>query len=223
MTEVQTALNPDTSDMIAVHKVFRHALTSASRLIEGTPPGDLQRAAVVGSYYDNILRFLKVHHQAEDDLIWPKLAQRAPARSELVQEMTSDHERIHDPLDLTATALPLWTSSPDPAAGQALISGLEALGRVLTPHLDREEQEVVPLCSEYLTLEEWGQMPGHALASYDGDKVWLILGLIRENMTQQQCDDMLAHMPPPARDMWVNMGNAAFDEFIGEVRAGLSG
>jgi hypothetical protein len=61
-------------------------------------------------------------------------------------------------------------------------------------------------------------MPGHALAAYDGDKIWLILGLIRENMTQAQRDAMLAHMPPPPRDMWINFGNAAFDEFIAEVR-----
>lgn len=221
MTEVQTPLNPDTTDLIAVHQVFREALANAGQLIEGTNTGDPERTAVIGSYYDNILRFLKVHHDAEDDLVWPKLMERCSARAALVKELISDHEQIHLSLERAETELALWTQSTDPAAASDLTAALAGLGEGLIPHLDTEDKEIIPLCSEYLSAEEWGEMPGHALAAYDGDKVWLILGLIRENMTQEQRDAMMAHMPPPARDMWINMGNAAFDEFIAQVRDAL--
>jgi hypothetical protein len=66
-------------------------------------------------------------------------------------------------------------------------------------------------------------LPGHALAGYQGDKVWLILGLIRERMTDEQRAKMLANMPPPARDMWTGFGENAFNELSSEVVVGVSG
>lgn len=218
MTETRATSNTDTTDMIAVHQVLRDAITDAPALIGGAEPGDIQRAAVVGSYYDNVLRFLQVHHHAEDELVWPKLLERAPERAELVHGMISDHEDIHDALGRASAALPQWVSSGDPGAAGELTAAIGDLGSTLIPHLDKEERETLPLISAHLSEEEWGEMPGHALRAFDGDKVWLILGLIRENMTEAQREAMLAHMPPPPRDMWINMGNAAFDEFIAEVR-----
>ena len=61
-------------------------------------------------------------------------------------------------------------------------------------------------------------MPSRArLAGYQGDKVWLILGLIRQRMTQGQRGAMLAHMPPPARDMWTSFGEHAFNDYSAQV------
>jgi hypothetical protein len=47
--------------------------------------------------------------------------------------------------------------------------------------------------------------------------VWLILGLIRDQMTQAQRDQMLAHMPPPAVEMWTSMGEQAYKNLLAEV------
>jgi len=55
------------------------------------------------------------------------------------------------------------------------------------------------------------------LAGYQGDKVWLIQGLIRERMTDAQRARMLFHMPPPAREMWIGVGEHAFNELSSDV------
>jgi hypothetical protein len=99
-----------------------------------------------------------------------------------------------------------------------VIRSLQALDAVLTPHLDHEEAEVVPLATEHLTVEEWGSLAGHTLGLFEGDKVWLIMGLVRENFTQTQRDAMMEHMPPPARQMWATMGEASFRNLIAQVR-----
>ncbi|MGH9122703.1 MAG: hypothetical protein ACRDYC_12320, partial [Acidimicrobiales bacterium] len=112
-----------------------------------------------------------------------------------------------------------WEEKGDAAAGD-LVASLGALNAVLIPHLDQEEAEIVPLATSYMTPEEWGMLPGHALGGFAGDKIWLIMGLIRENFTQEQRDQMLAHMPPPARQMWESMGEASFNELIAQVRQG---
>ena len=55
------------------------------------------------------------------------------------------------------------------------------------------------------------------MANFHGDKIWLILGLIRERMTEEQTAAMLAHMPPPALDMWTGFGEQAFKDYSSEV------
>ena len=87
----------------------------------------------------------------------------------------------------------------------------------LVGHLDTEEASLLPLVRANLSPEEWGAIPGHALATYRGDKVWLILGLIRERMNDEQRAAMLEHMPPPARDMWTGFGEQAFNDLSAEV------
>ncbi len=76
------------------------------------------------------------------------------------------------------------------------------------------------MIGEHLTIEEWGELPGHAMRNYPGDRIWLVLGLVRENMTRSQRDMMLAHMPPPAVEMWTTKGEGAFTTYMGEVRGG---
>ena len=48
--------------------------------------------------------------------------------------------------------------------------------------------------------------------------MWLILGLIRERMNDEQRAGMLAHMPPPAAEMWTSVGEPSFKEMMGESR-----
>ena len=100
----------------------------------------------------------------------------------------------------------------------AVSAGLRALEATLIPHLDEEEANVVPLAAAHMNAAEWGQLSGHAMGHFQGDKVWLIMGLVRENFTQEQRDMMLAHMPPPAREMWETAGERSFNELIVQVR-----
>jgi len=111
----------------------------------------------------------------------------------------------------------IWQSKGDDGA-QGILDALAALQATLIPHLDEEEADVLPLAAAHMNAAEWGQLPGHAMGHFQGDKIWLIIGLIRANFTQQQRDMMLDHMPPPAREMWENVGERSFNELIAEVR-----
>ena len=71
---------PDTTEMLAVHKVFRHALRDAGQLVGGVAEGDADRARLIAGYYDEVLTLLAIHHESEDALVWPKLLERAPPR-----------------------------------------------------------------------------------------------------------------------------------------------
>ncbi|MGA2522470.1 MAG: hemerythrin domain-containing protein [Acidimicrobiales bacterium] len=207
---------PDTSDMASVHKVFRSSLASAPDLVSSAA-GDDERRALIANYYANLISFLESHHEGEEAIIFPRLAERAPAQRAVVDKAQSQHAQVVDLVHAARHNVSVWeTAGDDGAAG--LVQSLQALSAALVPHLDEEEAVIVPLAGEYMTVEEWGMLPGHALGTFGGDKVWLILGLIRENFTPQQRDTMLEHMPPPARQMWETMGEASFNDLIAEVR-----
>jgi iron-sulfur cluster repair protein YtfE (RIC family) len=209
-------VRPDTSEMAAVHKVFRSSLNSAPHFIASTT-GDDARRALVADYYANVLSFLEVHHDGEEELLFPLLAERAPEHKDRIDLALSQHHKALDALATSRVALAAWHENGDSEAAD-LERSLDALDGVLSAHLDMEESEIVPLAGDHVTVEEWGMLPAHGFANFKGDKIWLILGLIRENFTDEQRAVMLAHMPPPAVQMWETMGEASFDQMIGEVR-----
>lgn len=207
----------DTSDMFPVHQVFRKALGDAPALFQSTTD-DPARAALVANFYDNVLAFLDAHHDGEDALVFPLLVERCPGDRARIEEIAGQHQGVHGLLETAKGSVAAFAGAPDDGTRQAAATALTDLDGTLGTHLDVEEEEIVPLASVHMSPEEWGALPGHGMAHFTGDKIWLILGLIRENMTDEQRAAMLAHMPPPAVDMWQNMGNAAFDQMIAEVR-----
>jgi hypothetical protein len=204
--------------MYAVHGVFRDTLGAAPRLVGDVAPSDAARVDQIANYYDNILYFLEAHHDGEEAIVFPRLRERCPGEGALLDTLESEHEEALKLLAAARGALAAWPGAEgDGAAQSAAAASLEALRSQLVRHLDKEEDQALPLCAESILAEEWGQLPGHALAGFQGDKVWLVLGLIRQRMTQAQRDAMLEHMPPPPRDMWINFGENAFNELSAQV------
>ena len=217
MAEPAGAPRPDVSDMFAVHGVFRDTLGAAPGLVRDIAPGDDERVAVITNYYENILSFLEAHHDGEEALVFPLLRERCPAQGELLDRLEAEHKDALALLARAQTALAAWPGSGDTGSQVAVAEALESLREPLCAHLDEEESECLPLCAENLRPEEWGGLAGHGMAHFGGDKIWLILGLIRERMNDGQRAAMLEHMPPPAVEMWTGFGEQAFKELSNEV------
>jgi len=220
MTAPSEAPRPDTTDMVAVHNALRRSLGGAPQLIRAVGASDDGRVALISNIFDNVLDFLHVHHDGEEQLVFPLLRDRCPDHVDLLDHMTSQHEDVVGLVQRSDAALAAWAGGNAQAQEDAAIA-LGVLVEQLGQHLVEEERDVLPLCSEHLSVQEWGALPGHAMGSFTGDKIWLILGLIRDHMSQAQRDGMLAHMPPPAVDMWTSMGEQAYKNLIAEVGSPL--
>jgi iron-sulfur cluster repair protein YtfE (RIC family) len=205
----------DTSDMLAVHQVFRTGFGDAARLLD---LGADRHDAVV-TYYANLLAMLEAHHGSEDVLVFPRLIERAPDHATRISEIAAEHTKVHEALTATGGDLQKWAAAADLDTTAQLSAGLADLAALLTQHLDTEEAEVLPLCADNLTAEEWGQIPGHGMASFTGDKPWLVLGLIRDNMTPAQREHMDAALPPMASEMWANFGEEAYRNLMAQLAA----
>jgi iron-sulfur cluster repair protein YtfE (RIC family) len=200
---------PDTSDMIAVHNALRGSLGAGPKRVRDVDPADEARRALIADYYDNVLWFLDVHHNGEEELVFPRLRERCPEQASLVDTMVAQHHEVVQLLEDASASRRAWADG-DLAAQGVLADQLQALHDHTVTHLDQEEAQLLPLCADYMTVEEWGALPGHALSQYRGDKVWLVLGLIMEQRTAAQQQHMLAHMPPPVSQMWRDAGADAF-------------
>jgi hemerythrin-like domain-containing protein len=207
----------DTNDMRAVHAALRSSICGVGTLVAGAG-SDPEKVAIVASFCENVLEFLHVHHEGEDELIYPVLEARCPQHAELLVRIDAQHTLLVEPLAAARGAVTAWQKDPSSGKAEAVVNAFSAVDDKLVPHLAEEELEVLPIASAFIAPEEWGELPGHALRTFGCDKPWLALGLVREALTEEQRAEMLVNMPPPVRDLWANEWEPAFTAFIGEVR-----
>jgi iron-sulfur cluster repair protein YtfE (RIC family) len=219
LSDTATAALADTSDMIQFHRIFREAFGAAAPLVGSVAAGDTVRADVVGSYYANVLALLKGHHEGEDELVWPKLVQRAPDDAETIMRIAGQHEGIVEAMAAAQDRLAGWRADPQVDSGAHLAAALATLGADLAVHLAEEERVILPIAAQHLTPAEWAELPAHGMQTFEGDKIWLVMGLVREQMRPDQIAVMEAHMPPPVLEFWNNAGRAQFEAFVAELRA----
>jgi Hemerythrin HHE cation binding domain len=218
MADTPTLPLADTSDMASLHRVFRNALNNAPRLV-GPAAGDGERAEMVGSYYDNVLRLLEVHHDGEDQLLTPRLVARAtPDECADVTRIAQQHVAVLADIAEAEAQIGSFRATPTSDNAATLGDALTTPNASLVPHLDEEEKRVVPIASKYINVAEWGELPGHGIGNFTGDKLWLILGLIREQMTDAQRANMDEHMPPPLAEFWAQSGQQMFTDYVGALR-----
>src|SRR4051795_787637 len=164
---------PDTSDMVAVHRVFRESLGVAPQLIGSVPEDDAVRVAAVAGYYGDILAFLRVHHEGEDELLWPKLIERCPEQAELINHVAGQHDGVLSALEAAAAHLATWRTHPTTDNAATLAASLIPLALGLGAHHDEEEGTILPLAADHLGTEEWAELPRHGMQKFPRERISL--------------------------------------------------
>src|ERR1700719_1835498 len=128
----------DMSMMFAMHDALRRELTQVTRIarLRDDDPGPLLRAALGWELFK---KFLLVHHQSEDDTLWPTLRTNVagqPDRVALADALEAEHAVI-EPL-LTA----IDAAAADPDYGYQRLGDItDELVVKLTAHLTHEESD----------------------------------------------------------------------------------
>jgi hemerythrin-like domain-containing protein len=208
----------DATAMTRFHRIFREALDAAPQYVGGVAPDDRERADHVGSYYDNVLRLLHAHHEAEDLTIYPMMVERLPEHVDVISRVNAEHEAVLGTLVATEEAVAAWRADPSTSRRDEAVDALGTLRTVLLEHLDHEEAEVVPLIGLCITVAEWGEMSAVAFQHFSGDKPWLAIGLIQEQMLASENETMEANMPPPVHEFWTGPGRQMFQDYVAGLR-----
>ncbi|MBK3580095.1 hemerythrin domain-containing protein [Streptomyces sp. MBT65] len=220
--ELPTSERPYTHEMIVVHRVFRRESAYLPRLVRAVPASDTARAAKVAEHLREYVAGLHSHHSLEDDLIWPHLQNRAP-EDRLVARMEEQHQRIDVSLTVIAEWTAAWERAADQLAGEELALALEQHRAVLLEHLADEEQLVLPLVAEHLTVGEWDLVGRRGLERIPRNRLLIALGAILEDATPEERAYFLGRTPMVGRLLWKAVGRRQYAAACRAIRGPLDG
>jgi Hemerythrin HHE cation binding domain len=163
---------------------------------------------------------LHVHHEGEDELLYPKLIERAPEQAAVTEEAEHEHELIKTALDVAAAACAAWRQRPSTETGEALVAALGQLNSVVQPHLDDEEQKVVPLAAMTLTQREWDAMGKHGVAQMPRNMRGVAFGMILEPLGEPDRAYMMRVLPAPVRMLYPLLIERPWKKYASTLRTG---
>jgi hypothetical protein len=124
-----------TRDMVLVHRVFRREFRLLPLMVRGVVDEDTTSASRVFRHATEMIDALQHHHQNEDELLWPRLEQRAPLDAVMAERMEAQHNVIGELLARAEAALPAWQRAARAGDGDALAADLGELHAEFTAPL----------------------------------------------------------------------------------------
>jgi hemerythrin-like domain-containing protein len=206
MTTQRTRTRPDTEEMVIVHNCFRKQFGNLPGLIRAVPAGDVARAGVVIGHLTELLEGLHHHHANEDDYLWPLLLERVTADAALVLRMEEQHSRVEALVHRVSELSAGFAATGAPADGAALAAHLEQLTAVLAEHLVDEEQHILPLCEQVLTVPEWNELGERGRAGMPKDRLLIQVGWLLDSADDRQRRRFLGELPLIAQALWRLIG-----------------
>jgi hemerythrin-like domain-containing protein len=111
------------------------------------------RRTAIARHLAWMMDFLHHHHEAEDSGLYPLLLDHDPDAAALLEEMDAEHQAIHPATDALVERARAFEAGTTTAA--EVVAAVEDLERSLLPHLEHEEQILMPRVSAALTHKEW--------------------------------------------------------------------
>lgn len=185
--------------MRRIHRFFLWAYDEAPGLVHSTRPGDTERAQYVGEVLGNFDKVLQMHHEGEDQLMYPRLEERAPACALHVAQMLEQHRQVGELLEGIKPARRRWMDTADRAIGDELAERYDNLSAVLKVHLRREVTEVMPAVDRVLTEEEHQEVGQHGIKQFDKKFLVAYLGMVLASNPPPDQREMFKEIPLPVR------------------------
>jgi len=197
-------------EMRILHNAFLFAYEQAPGLVRGANPGDTARSEFVGQWLADLDATLHTHHESEDEFLWDRLEQRAPACALHVGQMRAHHAQVAALLEEASPLLARWRTTADPAVGEQLADAYERMLEVLKVHLRREVVEVIPVVERVVTAEEWRAMSDHSVDAIPKSRLLPQLGMLLANATPADRTAFYAGMPFSVKVLWRLVGKRQY-------------
>jgi hemerythrin-like domain-containing protein len=176
-----------------VHDTHRRATTL---LVDAARRGHGSRSALT-ELRDFVVAVLDHHHESEDRVLWPLLADAAPHLADALGMLSIDHDQLAVELDaLRSVAL---DGEVDMAA---LATRATTVRDHVHAHLAREEPVLFPALQNHITENEWSVFSQRTVASAPQEGLHLLAALFEEVGTPRQIDLILQHVPVDARGLF---------------------
>ena len=187
----------DTNMMRIVHNALRRDLRRARAVLLADPPPDDHQRKAIAEHLGWMMVFLEGHHRSEDRGLYPAVRESDPAAAPLLDEMARDHEAVAAAIVGLEAAAAAYADHRSREVRESVIEAIDELTEVLLPHLQREEDEVMPVVARAITDEEWRaieqehNLDGTSMAELGREGHWLIDDATPEDRAR------VLHLVPP--------------------------
>ncbi|WP_162240311.1 hemerythrin domain-containing protein [Nocardia arizonensis] len=174
----QAATTPgplDMSNMYLAHYGFRRDLGRLLTTVGGIGLGERRRIGALRDHHAWVLFVLRHHHGAEDELVWPRLRERAPHAIGAIDALEAEHAACDEWVAESAAAFRAFADRPTEAGRERLMTALRRLADALGAHLAHEETDGIPLMMAHITPEEDERMHRGLMKQYRPGQVFTLL------------------------------------------------
>jgi Hemerythrin HHE cation binding domain len=181
----------DMTMMYAFHDALRRDLASVTKMTARSDG------------WDTFERFLRAHHLAEDETLWPTVRQAVAENADdlaLLEAMAAEHDQLDPLLNTINAAL---------NQGQSVPSARAELAARLQDHLLHEETSALALIDRTLDAEQWMRF-GDAAAAKVRDDMRTFLPWLLNDAHPDRTDKVLAALPAPVRQKYRTQWQAAY-------------
>jgi len=182
-----------------VHEMFRRATT---RLVDATArlePSTLE--PVIRPYWDFYTAILHHHHHTEDVSVFPALLAGRPEMRSIIDMLEDEHVELGPNIDAVEVAVANFVTRPDVSRQRAVHDAAVTLRDWFFPHLDLEDEKVLPAIAESIPPKQWNQLDKAALKSIPRNHLAFAVSALDEVIQGLPEQDRPAPPPSPIRLM----------------------
>ena len=195
----QTSSHTDIRLYRVVHEMFRRSTT---RLVDATAKMEPSALApAIRPYWDFYTAILHHHHQTEDVSVFPALVAVHPEMGSTIAMLEDEHVELAPNIDAVDAAMTAFVQRPDESTQEGVHEALVALRDWFFPHLDLEDEKVLPAIAESIPQKQWEQLDKAALKSMPRKHLPSAVAALDEVIRSLPEPDRPAPPPPPIRVM----------------------
>jgi hemerythrin-like domain-containing protein len=195
-----------------VHDVFRLATTRFADATAKLEPSALQH--MIGSHWDFYVAVLHHHHHTEDDSFFPALLAVRPDMDALIKNLEDDHQQLTRAIDVADSAVKAFEAQADVAHQATMHDAVVAVRDLFVPHLDIEDEKILPAIAESIPPKEWSRLDKAALKSVPRKYLPTAVGAIDEFVQGLPQDARPAAPPPPIQIMLALSWRKKFSNWV---------
>lgn len=149
----QAALKLIVDEHAVMARVLRALRATVANAHAAPPDFALVRAMLF--YLDEMPA--RLHHRAEEDVLFPRIRERCPALHPVLDRLSAEHGRGENAVQALERALTAWELVGD-ARREAFALPLRIYVDGYLGHMEVEEQYVLPVAQDYLSDADWREL-----------------------------------------------------------------
>jgi len=206
------------SAMFAVHAMFRREFGLMPHLVRAAAVGDTQRVTLVADHVALVSGVMSEHDRAEDRHIWPLLRERCPEEcTSLLDVAEGQHQDVEKGLLQVEQARELWRESASAQTRDALAKIIDGFIPVINEHLAIEEERVVPLVGQHISLAEYAVSVTEQAAAVPPGMLPTVWGMVMYEGDPAAGDVILSEMPVEVQPVIKNLAVKAHASYAREL------